>query len=102
MKLKHILSITEARKKIFQIAEEIQKPNTYYTLTQNGKPKAVLMSADQFDSLIETLEVLSDPEAVQAIREHEKNKAEGNTDDYVDWEDVKKNKKRSSKKSNKD
>ena len=90
MKLKHILSITEARKKIFQIAEEIQKTNTYYTLTQNGKPKAVLMSADEFDSLMETIEVLSDPDLLKEIRDSDKALAEGRMDEFVPWEDVKK------------
>ena len=28
-----------------EIAEEVQKPDKYYTLTENGRPKAVLMSA---------------------------------------------------------
>lgn len=51
MNSKTIISITEARKKIFQIAEDVQKPANYYTITENGRAKAVLMSAEQFDSL---------------------------------------------------
>jgi len=55
---KNTISISEARKKIFEIAEEVQKPDKYYTLTENGRPKAVLMSAEQFDSIMETVEVM--------------------------------------------
>jgi len=58
MKIKNTLPISEARKRIFDIAEEVQKPDTYYTLTEKGKPKAVLISAGEFESLLETLEVL--------------------------------------------
>ena len=62
MDAKNTMSISEARKRIFEIAEEVQKPDKYYTLTEKGKPKAVLMSAEEFDSIMETIEILSDPE----------------------------------------
>jgi prevent-host-death family protein len=58
MNSKTTISISEARKRIFEIAEEVQKPDNYYTLTEKGRPKAVLMSAEQFDSWQETLEVM--------------------------------------------
>ena len=51
------LSISEARKKIFAIADMVQKPSVFYTLTEQGKPKAVVMSANEFESWQETLEV---------------------------------------------
>lgn len=60
MSVKNTISISEARKKIFKIAEEAQKPNNYYTLTEKGRPKAVLMSADDFESWQETMEVMSE------------------------------------------
>jgi prevent-host-death family protein len=52
------LSISEARKKIFKIADMVQKPSVCYTLTEKGKPKAVVMSADEFESWRETLEAV--------------------------------------------
>lgn len=60
MDTKTTLSISEARKKIFKIAEDVQKPSRYYTLTEKGKPKAVLMSAEEFESWQETLEVMKE------------------------------------------
>lgn len=54
------LPITEARKKIFDIAEAVQKPGISYTFTENGRPKAVLMSAEEFESWQETIEVMRD------------------------------------------
>jgi prevent-host-death family protein len=53
MKMKSTLSISEARKKFFTIAEDVQKPGAYYTLTERGRPKAVIVSADRFESLME-------------------------------------------------
>ncbi len=60
MRTKTTISISEARKKIFDIAEKVQKPDNYYTFTENGRPKAVLMSAEKFDSWRETIEVMND------------------------------------------
>lgn len=51
MKTNTTLPITEARKNIFNIAEEVQKENVYYTLTEFGKPKMVLLSAKKFEIL---------------------------------------------------
>ncbi len=51
------ISISAARKKIFDIGEEVQASHNRYTLTENGSPKVVIISADEYDSLIETLEV---------------------------------------------
>ena len=58
MDTKTTISITEARSNIFDIAEDVQKPGCYYTLTENGRPKVVLMSAEEFESWMETMEVV--------------------------------------------
>lgn len=53
MRTKTTLPISEARKNIFSIAEKVQKDNVYYTLTERGKPKMVMLSAEKFEKLIE-------------------------------------------------
>jgi len=55
---KTTISISEARKRIFDIADEVQAPNKVYTLTADGRPKAVIMSAEEYESRMETMEVL--------------------------------------------
>ncbi len=57
MNTKTTISITEARKRIFEITEEVQAPHKTYTLTADGKPKAVIMSAEEYESWVETMEV---------------------------------------------
>lgn len=51
--------MTEARKRFFDIAEEVQTPNNVYTFTDKGKPRVVMMSAEEYESRIETMEVAS-------------------------------------------
>lgn len=51
MDIKTTLSITEARKKLFLIADEVTRENIYYTLTEYGRPKIVVLSATKFGEL---------------------------------------------------
>jgi prevent-host-death family protein len=60
MNYNHILSVTEARKKIFDITEKVQSPGRYFVLTEKGKAQAVIMSAEEFESWAETLQVLGE------------------------------------------
>lgn len=79
MNSKRTLSISEARKKFFKIAEEVQKPSIYYTLTEKGRPKAVIMSAEEFESWQETLEVMKEfPNLKEDIRKAKKDYKKGN------------------------
>lgn len=72
------LSISEARKKIFKIADKARKFSTCYTLTEKGRPKVVVMSAEEFDSWQETLGVARDlPSLRKDIMKAEKEYREG-------------------------
>ncbi|MFH1509655.1 MAG: type II toxin-antitoxin system Phd/YefM family antitoxin [Candidatus Nealsonbacteria bacterium] len=51
------IPISEARRRIFEIVDKIQKRGSHYTITEKGRPKAVIMSAEEFESWQETLEV---------------------------------------------
>ncbi len=86
MNTKNTITITEARKNIFKIAEDVQNPSQYYFLTEKGRPKAVVMSAEEFESWAETLEVISDfPNLKNDIKSAEKDYKDGNyktLDDY--------------------
>ncbi|MFA5248650.1 MAG: type II toxin-antitoxin system Phd/YefM family antitoxin [Patescibacteria group bacterium] len=80
MSTKNILSITEARKNIFKLSDAVQKSGVYYTLVQYGRPKAVLMSAEQFDSWQETMSVMRDfPDLKNDIKEAEEDLRLGRT-----------------------
>ncbi|PIU79259.1 MAG: hypothetical protein COZ28_01725 [Candidatus Moranbacteria bacterium CG_4_10_14_3_um_filter_44_15] len=73
MRAKTTIPITEARKRIFDIVEEVQRPGVYYVLTEKGRPKAVIMSVEEFESWMETLEVVQDfPDLKKDLEETEK------------------------------
>jgi prevent-host-death family protein len=52
MQVKNTLSISDARKQLFSIADEVQSPDTYYTLTERGRPKVVILSTERFESIV--------------------------------------------------
>ncbi len=67
------LPISEVRRDIFQITTRVQKPGVTFTVTENGRPKAVILSADEFESLIETLEIIHEYPAVMKAIENSRN-----------------------------
>lgn len=88
MKIKNTLPVSEARKNIFKIVDEAQKYGNYYTLTEKGKPKIVLMSAEEFESWRETLEVMEYPEILKSVKETEADMKSGAYKNYVTLDEI--------------
>ncbi len=80
------LPITKARNELPDLVDRADKRLDEYIITVNGVPKAVLMSADQYESWKETDEILSDSEIMKGIREGEEDVKKGRV---YDWEEVK-------------
>lgn len=89
MNLQNVLSITEARKNLFKIADQAQKSSTKFLLTERGKPKAVMMSANEFDSWQETLEITEYfPNLKKDIKEFEKDLKGNKLNNYTTLEEI--------------
>lgn len=78
MNTKTTIPISEARKNIFKLAEAVQKPDTHYILTEKGRAKMVVMSADEFDSWQETMDIMANPRLMKEIRSARKDFTKGN------------------------
>lgn len=63
------LPLAEVRANLSKLVDEAVRTHQRVEVTRQGRRAAVLMSADDYDSLMETLEILSDAEAMAAIRE---------------------------------
>lgn len=87
IKMKNIISISEARSNIFDIAEKIQKHGNHYLFTENGKAKMAVMSAEEYDSLMEDLSLAKDPKFLANIKKAEEEIARG---EYVTLDELKK------------
>lgn len=65
-----MLPITEAREQLMKLSEEMARPGSTeaVTITKHGKPVMAVMSYDAYESLMETLAILSDRETTEALR----------------------------------
>jgi prevent-host-death family protein len=89
MIVKEIISISDARKKIFKIADDVQKANNYYTLTEKGRAKVVMLSFDDFEAWMETLEVARMfPNLLEDTKQIDKDVKSGAYKNYASLEDV--------------
>lgn len=71
------LPLAEIKKRLSEIVDGVEQRHDRVLLTRNGRPAAVILSPDDLESLEETLEILSNPEALQAIREAERGAEHG-------------------------
>jgi prevent-host-death family protein len=67
--MSRVLSLSEVKARFSEIVEEIATTHERVTVTRNGRPVAVLVSADDLEAMEETLAILSDPAAMRAIAE---------------------------------
>lgn len=63
-------SLADAKNRLSELVSAVQGTWERVTMTTNGRPVAVLMSVEDLESLTETLEILSDPDAMAAIAAH--------------------------------
>lgn len=72
------LPLAEIKKRLSEIVDGVERHHDRVLLTRNGRPAAVIMSPDDLEALEDTLDLLSDPKAVRAIRKAEAEIDEGN------------------------
>ena len=60
---------TEARAGLSRLMDEVEQIHEHVVITRKGRPAAVLLAAAEYDSLQETLEVLSSDDTMEALRE---------------------------------
>jgi antitoxin YefM len=79
------LSLAEARAKFSKIVESASSTHERFEVTRNGSRAAVLLGADDFDALIETIAILGDSSLVAQISEglHELEHGETESADSV-------------------
>ncbi len=63
-----ILSLSEAKIKLSKLVDRVQSMDEEFIITKNGRPSAVLVSPDEFESWKETIEIKSDPDFMKEIR----------------------------------
>ena len=62
------LPLSEAKAQLSRIVDQVHGRDEAVTITRNGKPAAVIVSPDEFESWRETAEVLAQSDLVKEIR----------------------------------
>ena len=63
-----IVPFSEARSNLTELLDDVEDRHEHVLITRNGRPAAVMLSADEYESLEETLEILEDEELLKALK----------------------------------
>jgi prevent-host-death family protein len=82
------MTLTEARNQLLKVAEEMERrPDQVVEIVKRGKKVMTLLSAEVYEAIVETLEVIGDEETLaklrRALREIEAGKG-------MSWSDARK------------
>lgn len=80
------VSATQARKQFFKLLKEASKPGANVRITFKGHPPLMLLSEEEFEGWMETLEIMSDPKLVKDIHDGIREMQAGKG---IPWEKVK-------------
>lgn len=64
-----MVPLAEARANLSKLVDEAMTTHERIEVSKNGRRAAVILGADDYDSLLETLDILSDRDLMDAIRQ---------------------------------
>jgi prevent-host-death family protein len=67
MSIAEFMPLAEVKAHLSEVVDEVAREGAKTTITRHGKPAAVIVGVAEYDSLIETLEVLSDQSLVEEL-----------------------------------
>ncbi|HEY2167119.1 MAG TPA: type II toxin-antitoxin system Phd/YefM family antitoxin [Jatrophihabitantaceae bacterium] len=74
-------SLSDLKAHLSEYADKAEREHEQFTITRNGRPAVVMVSADEWEGLQETLFWLSKPGILESIAEAEADVATGRTYD---------------------
>ena len=82
----NFITLKMLRPQLPQVIEKVDSRLDRYIIAKHGQPVAILLSLDDFESLIETLNEQEDKKNIRRIRKGMKESKSGRT---VDWKKIK-------------
>jgi len=64
-----VLPLSEVKAKLSELVDVVDRRDEPVTITRNGKPVAILVSKDEYDSWHETTQILRDRQFLSEIRD---------------------------------
>lgn len=69
--------ITQAKAKLLDMVRQLSDTNDTIAITKNGVPEAVMLSMKKFEGLLETIDILADPQMMEQLKGSAKDVKEG-------------------------
>lgn len=86
MQIDNYIPITQAKAKLLDVVREIHKRDNTVAITKNGVPETVLLSIEQYESIRETMAILTDETTMARLRVAIQEEKDGKS--FVDLEDL--------------
>jgi prevent-host-death family protein len=71
------VSLADAKAHLSEVVEGVETEHRRVVITKHGRPSVVVLAVADLDALEETLDILSDPEAMADLREAEEARRSG-------------------------
>ncbi len=62
------ISLSEAKAQLARLVREVEELGEPVVITRSGHPAGVLLSVEEYEGLLETLEILADEDLREAVR----------------------------------
>lgn len=62
-----IVPLSQAKARLSSLVRKLREERGTYGITHRGKPEGVLLSVEEYETLVETVEILSDRELMASI-----------------------------------
>jgi antitoxin YefM len=83
--IRDYIPVTKAKSDLLNLIRKLENTDDAFAITKNGTPEAVLISIRKFKGLLETIDILSDEQAMKSIR---KSIREANRGKWIEFEEV--------------
>ena len=86
--LQKILPVTKVKREFLDILKAMEEEYATITVTRNGEPVGVMMTPDRYESLLETIEILSDKKVLRSLKSSQKDFKSGRVFSHDEvWKD---------------
>ena len=63
------MALRDVKNRLSEVVDQVEREHDRVVITRHGKPAAVVISADDLESLEETLKVVSRPKLITQVRD---------------------------------
>jgi prevent-host-death family protein len=84
-----IEAVSKVKRELLEFLKNVEEEDATVAITRNGEAVGVLMSMDRYQSMLETIEILSDRSILKALRKSETDFSQGKVVQHKDvWKNA--------------